>query len=58
MSELWDAIALNNNWIKNKNLEVLTKTTRNSGEKTTSSTNTLLQYLLSTWVLQEKMKLP
>lgn len=32
MAELWEAIALNNNYIKSRNLELLTTTTRNSGE--------------------------
>lgn len=51
MAQLWEAIALNNNYIKSRNLELLTTTTRNSGEQTTSLTNTLLSMLLAEWAL-------
>lgn len=46
-AKFWQAIALNKNVIKSKNgVELHTITTRNSGEQTTSLTNTLLNYLL------------
>lgn len=56
MADLWKAIAHNNNWLKARGFEMLTTTTRNSGEMTTSSSNTLLQKLVQEWIIS-KMRL-
>lgn len=53
LTDLWCAIAHNNNWIKTFGFQMLTTTTRNSGEQTTSSQNTLLSHLLAEWALRE-----
>lgn len=50
---LWEAIVLNNNYIKTPCLQLLTTTTRNSGEMDTSEGNTDLSRHIWMWAMEK-----